>query len=97
MGYPVTFKVTTVPQLCPLPLLRYYVTFGSNGSHFFSYSYLAIPRYRTFSVTVTVSITPLASNGVHHCTRTLTGHSTEDFFHLSNILYTFEQFSILCN
>ena len=27
----------------------------------------------------------------------LTGHSTEDFFHLSNMLYTFEQFSILCN
>ena len=27
----------------------------------------------------------------------LSGHSTEDFFHLSNMLYTFEQLSILCN
>ena len=48
MGYPVTFKVTTVTQLCPLPLLRYYVTFGSNGRYFFRYRYLAIPRYRYF-------------------------------------------------
>ena len=27
----------------------------------------------------------------------LRGHSTEDFLHLSNMLYTFEQLSILCN
>ena len=27
----------------------------------------------------------------------VSGHSTEDFFHLSNMLYTFEQLSILCN
>ena len=27
----------------------------------------------------------------------LTGHSTDDFFHLSNMLYTFVQLSILCN
>ena len=27
----------------------------------------------------------------------LSGHSTEDFFHLSNMLYTFEKLIILCN
>ena len=37
------------------------------------------------------------NNPVYRGAIHLTRHSTEDFFHLSNMLYTFEQLSILCN
>ena len=76
MGYPVTFKVTTVTQLCPLLLLnyaryRYSVTMLLLEVTAVTFSVTVTWLYPvtvTFSVTVTVSVTPLLGNGVHHCT-----------------------------
>ena len=74
MGYPLTFKVTTVTQLCPLLLLnyaryRYSVTMLLLEGTAVTFSVTVTWLYSvtvTFPVTVTVSVTPLPSNGVHH-------------------------------
>ena len=59
MGYPVTFKVTTITQLCPLPLLRYYVTMlllEVTAVTFFVTVNWLYPVTVTFSVTVSAPL-----------------------------------------